>query len=193
MKKTLVFLALFGFFASCKKDVNACKQYKQINKQEQLLDPTAINAPELTDTLKKYPQLQLYKFETYSNGWVARCNMFYNGLILFSQTYSLNKNYSTGAIYSTDTLRPLNLTISLTPSVTYTDAIKKARECCNFDHTCIAYSLGIYNNNLNPAVQKNYRLAWKVESDDHNQFAFIDAQSNTLISCSNYTAINWID
>ncbi|MBA3682210.1 MAG: hypothetical protein H0W73_13785 [Bacteroidetes bacterium] len=193
MKTLPVILISIYLFTSCKKDTNACKDYKEISGQKQLVDVSNINAPELIDTLNKHPELQLYSFKTSSTGWVARCNIFYKHLIIFTENYLINKGYNTGFIYASDTLRPQNISISLEPLISYQDAIKTAKQYINFDHTCISYRLGIYNTDISRRALKSYKLVWKIEGANHFPYAFIDAESKTVLMMDNGIRTGFID
>lgn len=194
IRKTIFqLLCSFFLFTACKKDINSCKNYKEISGQEQLIDLNTVNAPELIDTLKKYPNLQLYRFETSNSGWVARCNVFYKDFPVFSDTYLLNKSSYTGMLYASDTLRIKTLTISLDPAISSNDAIKIAKRYSNFDHSCISYRLGIYNVNYSSAAPKNYKLVWKIESADKYPYVIVDANTNQFITSDSGIRTDWID
>ncbi|MEO6305093.1 MAG: PepSY domain-containing protein [Bacteroidia bacterium] len=195
MKTIIVIFISIISFTRCKKYVNACKELTELKGKEHLVDLNGINAQELIDTLSRHPELQLYKFETSTTNWVARCNVFYKDLIIFSDTYLLNKGYNTGILYASDTLRPKNITFSLEPSVSYEDAIKAAKKEVNFDHTCISYRLGIYNINAisgNSKV-KNYKLVWKIEGTDKYPYAIVDANTKQVIVSDDGIRYGWLD
>jgi Zn-dependent metalloprotease len=193
MKIILAVLIPISLFTSCKKDISVCKNYKELSGQEQLIDLNTINALELIDTLAKYPELQLYKFENTGNGWVARCNVFYKGLIIFSDTYLLNKSTSTGTMYASDTLRIKVMPTSLEPTISSDEAIKTAKRNTNYDHTCISYRLGIHNVNYSYSSPKNYKLVWKIEGTDKYPYTIVDATTNRVIVSDNGIRTGWID
>lgn len=187
MKTIFVLACCLAALAACKKDLGACRNYNELSSQQgHLVDLNGINAPELLDTLAKYPQLQLYSFNTLSYGWNAQCHLVYQGLLVFSDNYSLFKSAVTGSLTASGTAPFISTAISLEPAVSYKDAIAEAKKHANFDHSCISYQLGLYNiNGADAAVPKNYRLVWKVQSETGYPFVILDARDKWLMASSN--------
>jgi hypothetical protein len=178
MKELIVFILPLCFLTGCKKDLGSCKSYKKLSGFEKVIDKNTVSEQPLRDTLLKYPQLQLASLSSYNFGWFARCHVFYKDLMIFSDTYDLQLNAgpSSWELSTTDTIwtRPLNF--SLDPAISHEKAIELAKKYVNFDHTCIAYQLGLYcTNRYSIFKYRNYCLAWKIQSDDGNYYIILDA------------------
>lgn len=184
MKNLIIALLSLALFAGCKKDVHACKEYTELIGREPAAN--AANAPELLDTLAKYPQLQLYRFYSDNYSWNATCHVYYGDLPIFSDYYFLSKSTVTGKLSSQDSVFTGPLTISLEPAVSAKDAIKEAKKLQNFDHTCISYRLGLFN--LAYGGGRNYRLVWRIEGKDGNPFVTVNAVDKSIVQ-SGTTAI----
>lgn len=180
--------------SACQKTLEACKNYEEIKtNSNHLVDINSINAPELLDTLNKYPQLQLATFERYPSGnWGAECNMFYKGLPVYSYSNPrrlYRSHFSFGYVVDTTFLHVFP-DISITPSVSIEDAVKAAKYSINFDHTCIQYELVVYlkssyYSQIEKRYIKQYVLAWKIrDKNNKDMFVFIDAQTKGLIYCT---------
>ena len=195
MRKIIIIFISILLFTECKKHVNACKNQTELKDREHLVNLSGINAPELLDTLAKHPELQLYSFNSTSSNWVARCYVFYNDLLIFSDYYLINKTYNSGMIYASDTLLPKNINFSLEPAIPYQDAIKEAKKKLNFDHTCINYRLGLYNINVRNGDNKtkNYKLVWKIQGKEGYPYVIIDANTKEVIFADDGIRYGWVD
>lgn len=181
MKKTIMILFCAALFSSCKKDVNACKDYKQLNGKEELIDVNTIDVPEFKAVLLQYPQLQAYRFKNESGFASMKCKAFYKGLPVFTDYYNVTKNSSSNQVYITDTVKTYHLAVSVEPGISYTDAIKESKKVMNFDHTCISYCLGIYNINAHSSYSPdNYVLVWKIEGKNNYPYVVIDAHTKQI-------------
>lgn len=178
MKKLIVFILSLCLFTNCKKDLGACKTYKKLTGFEKVIDKNSVDAPQLRDTLLKYPQLQLTEFRSYNFGWYARCQVYYRDLPIFSDVYNLqlNSGASSWELSSTDTIWTKPLNFSLDPAISYEKAIEIAKKYVNFDHTCISYQLGIQSTNRYVIFKyRTYCLAWKIQSDDGHSYVILEA------------------
>ncbi len=180
MKIALITTSILLILFSCKKDAKICDSYTELIETNHLVDISPINeAPELIDTLNKYPQLQVYKVinDQYITG--MHCRVFYKGLIVFTDYYTLFKNKTTWDIYSGDSTIVDSINLYLSPDKTYIEAIDIARKVENFDKGCISYRLGIYDINRNSSnQQKSYKLVWKIEGSDSGArfpYVYLDA------------------
>lgn len=181
MKKTIMILFCAALLYGCKKDVNACKDYKQLSGKEELIDVNTIDVPEFKAILLQYPQLQPYRFKNEQGFATMKCKAFYKGLPVFTDYYNVTKNSSPNSVYITDTVKAYNLTVAVEPGVSYMDAIKESRKVMNFDHTCISYCLGIYNINAYRSYSPDkYVLVWKIEGRNNYPYVVIDAQTRQI-------------
>ena len=95
-----------------------------------LVDISPLNgAPEIIDTLNKYPQLQVYRVFNDKYSYGMHCHVFYKGYLIFSDDYQLWKSKSDSRIYG-DSSFVNTLNLSLTPSIQLDQAIKIARLIC---------------------------------------------------------------
>lgn len=192
MKYFIVLFITVCLFTSCKKDVNACSTYTQISGRETGITSSEIRLKPLRDTLSKYPQLVVYR--TQSDQYVnsITCHVYYQDLLIFSDEYGLYQSAGADTLsdFGTKVITPLS--ISLEPSVNYKDAIKKAKNYVNFDHTCISYQLGLYNVNKWYNLPPNYKLAWKImDSQKSYIYVIVDAVTNNFILSEN--GIRWVN
>jgi hypothetical protein len=199
MKKLLMFVLPLWLFTDCKKDLGACRTYKKITGFEKVTDKNSVTELPLRDTLLKYPQLQLYEFIPYNfasvYGWNARCHVFYKDLMIFSDEYNLQLNAGPASymLSTRDTIWTGPASFSLDPAVPYEKAIELAKKYVNFDHTCIAYQLGIYCTNRGAIFKyRNYCLAWKIQSDDGNLYVILDANQGYSLEISPRSS-GWVD
>lgn len=181
MKTIHALLILIVLFSNCKKDVSSCKEYKQKDVRENLIDPTTIDIPEFTAFLTQYSYLKPYEFNSDQYSSLMKCYVFYKGIPVLTDQYIFSKNKSTNEVIVMDTLRSYDLPVSTNPGVSYTDAIEKAKEVMNFDHTCIVYSLGIYDTSLQGAYHpNNYVLVWKIEGSKGYPLVIVDANTKQI-------------
>ncbi len=191
MKTTLIFLAAALFMlVNCKKDVNACKNYTELSGMGPLLNPATITVQEFRDTLAKYPELQPYNFQDAPYMAMLNCYVSYKNLPVFSDNYFLIKYKQNDTLSSSQGVLKGTLPNTLEPAVSHKAAIKAAMQYANFDHTCIAYQLGLYN--IAPGGNtKNYRLVWKVQPTEKAlPFVIIDAENERLVFRSSITFID---
>ena len=184
--KIFIFLFIIGLF-SCKKDPKICDSYTELTDKNNLIDISPLNnVHQFLDTLKKYPNLQVYRVEADQYGYGMFCHCFYKGLKDFSYDYTLFKNvigfytpdtlsYSLGAIYD-------SINFSLTPSIDYKTAIGIAKKNMQFKNTCISYRLGIYNLNAGQSFvyTKNYKLVWWVQGESGYPYVYLDANTGQV-------------
>lgn len=185
MKTIVVVLALIAV-VSCKKDLNVCKDYKQIAGRENKFATADVPVQQMRDTLLKYPQLEIAELNVNNSVTQVLCNVYYENLPVFSDSYSMFKNNFTDTITFSGSILKTTLSVSLNPSIKYEEAIKEARYHVNLDHSCIAYQLGLYNKNRWQMVAPNYRLAWKI-SDVQNPYIYviIDATDKSYLYSEN--------
>lgn len=176
-----MFLTLLLTFTSCKKDTEQCESVTELTNQNHLVDLTLINqVNELNDTLTKYPQLQVSRVinDPYLIG--MHCNVFYKGLIVFTDQYSLFKSKSTNEIFSLKDYIVDTVDFTLTPTLDKENAITIAKQTVNFNNSCTSYRLGIYDLNASISLaNKNYKLVWKVQGDN-GAYVVIDAQNGEI-------------
>ncbi|MBX3165707.1 MAG: hypothetical protein KF900_14620 [Bacteroidetes bacterium] len=191
MKNLLITLSaiLLIVMTACKKDIDVCKEYEEIKRNSNhLVDINSINnAPELLDTLQKYQRLRVINFEVYPWGWRATCNIFYKGLPVFSDKYTLANAIHYEGITTSDTnaLKPVP-DISITPKIPIEEAVKKAKQYINLDHTCTQYELGCFMINSWTA-QRKYVVAWKIRGKDYNLNTIIlNAETNNVLATNHY-------
>lgn len=188
MKNSLIVFTLITALAivGCKKDLGACKHVTEtFEAEENKTDPATVSAQEVLDTLQKYPRLKLAGYSTNTAGWWAQYDIFYKGLKVFSDRYYLYKSFETNKISANvaDYLKPVK-DIGITPAITKEDAVKEAKKVINLDHTCAEATLGYYNQPAQiPTV--NYELVWRISGADGKSFAYINAQTKTVIAAYN--------
>lgn len=183
MKQLIGLLLIALLYTSCKRDLQACRDYKEVKAQESAVD-TSILPQAMKDTLAKYPQLKPYAVANTGVSSNVRCHIYYKDLFLFNNTYALFENPGGPGIESNGKIPKLDAGFSVVPAVSYWDAIDFAKHYINFDHTCISYELGIYD--LSPGVADgrftSYRLAWKImDSQKTYIYAIVDAQNKQII------------
>jgi hypothetical protein len=192
MKYLLSVVTFATLFFSCKKDLGVCKDYKEITGREKGVDVSSIQAKEIHDTLLKYPQLQVYQLQSTPYNTSINCRVYYQDLLIFSDDYALFKNLQADTLSSSGSILTSTLSLSLIPSISYKDAIKKARLHVNLDHSCISYQLGLYNRNRWYNLSPDYRLAWKI-SDSQNPYIYVivDAANGSVLYSEN--GVYWVN
>lgn len=186
MKALLFFFLPFVLF-SCKKWENqgACEVYTEIKDNGHTVDPHSYNLPELNDTLAKYPQLRLFRVNQDQYGWHARCYVVHNHVAITHSAYYLHKRFNDGALYITGELPDVG-NISLTPSISGTEAVRIAWQNANFGMACIDYQLQIYDTDTDfQDAVKNYRLVWQVEGDRGAPTVILDALNGEVYVVDN--------
>lgn len=174
-------VSLSFFMTTCKKDVIICESYKELTDHNHLVDISPLNgAPELLDTLTKYPQLQVYKVINDQYTYGMHCHVFYKGLKVFSDNYLLFKRKSDISIHG-DVAIIDTINISLTPSIQFDKAINIARKNMTYRNTCISYRLEIDDLNAGTSTHaKNYKLTWRVQGENGYPYVVLDANSGQL-------------
>lgn len=181
MKALFILLVSVALFSNCKKDVASCKTYQQQKIRENPIDPNTIDVPEFRALLAQYPYLRPYEFTDTDYSSIMKCNVFCKGLPVLTDQFVIAKNKTTNQVTVMDTLRSYDLPVSTEPGISYTDAIKEAKKIANFDHTCIFYSLGIYNSGMYGSYHPaNYVLVWKIEGKNKYPMVMLDAHTKQL-------------
>ena len=181
MKKLIYILLLLILQSACKKDPMVCNNYTQLTDKNNLADPKATGSQALLDTLAKHPEYQVTMVDVEKYGWVINGNVFYKNLLIFNCRFM----FCSDANYNVTTLYPLNVgpfNFSLTPSITYLDAIKFARRQQDFSKTCLSYRLGIYDINAGQpnSHTSNYKLVWLVQGDNGCPYVYLDATTGQV-------------
>ena len=191
MKTTLTLLIFLAFFSNCRKGVESCNDYQKADLQENPIDVNIIDVPEFRTLLTQYPYLRPYEFSNDHYSWVMKCNVFCKGLPVLNDQYVVIKSKTSNQVVTTDTLRTYDLPLSTEPGISYTDAIKEAKRVMNYDHTCICYSLGIYDTGLHGAYHPdNYVLVWKIEGKEKYPVVILDARTKQIYRSYNGMIIN---
>ncbi len=188
MKTIFSFLIFLAFFSNCRKGVDSCKDYTKREVKENPIDANTIDVPEFRTLLAQYAYLRPYEFSSDNYSWVMKCNVFCKGLPVLTDQYVVIKNKTSNQVVTMDTLHTYDLPLATEPGISYTDAIKEAKRVANFDHTCIFYSLGIYDTGLYGVYNPdNYMLVWKIEGKDNYPVVIIDARTKQIYR--NYNGI----
>lgn len=172
MKNLVAVLVTVVVFSACKKDLNVCKDFKEISGRENKFSPADVPIQQMRDTLLKYPQLEIVQLNANNFSTQVMCNVYYQNLPIFSDYYSMFKSALVDTIVFSGSIIKTTLAVSPNPSVTHEEAIKEGRNYINLDHTCTAYQLGLYNKNRWQLSAPNYRLAWKI-SDVQNPYLYV--------------------
>ncbi len=181
MKTLLSFFIFLVFFSNCRKGLDSCKDYKKRDIQEHPIAVNNIDVPEFRTLLSQYAYLRPYEFSSDAYSWVMKCHVFCKGLPVLNNEYVVSKNKTSNQVVTSDTLSSYDLTLSTEPGISYTDAIKEAKRVVNFDHTCIMYSLGIYDTGPYGTYDpNNYVLVWKIEGKDTYPVVIVDAWTKQI-------------
>lgn len=174
---TLVFL-----LCACGDKQKSCVDYTELTSTEHVVDISVLNQiPNFYDTLAKYPQLQVYRVidDQYLLG--MHCNVFYQNLLIFSDQYSFFHSKTDTSNFTLENDLLDSVSFELTPSLNYMQAIGIAQEHIDFQDECISYRLGILNTNTNKdELPKNYKLAWRVQSENGAKYVTLDANSGVV-------------
>jgi hypothetical protein len=177
---TLFFVSILVI--SCTKDKVTCNNDTELKDQNHLVDIQSLNqVPEIIDTLTKYPQLQVYRIinDQYVTG--IHCNVFYKGLKVFSDQYSLFKSKSNNSVFTLDNFIIDTVDFALTPTLTHTTAINIAKQNIDFSRTCISYRLGIFDINSGLGTEtKDYKLVWKIQGEHGSPYVVLDANNGLV-------------
>lgn len=109
------------------------------------------------------------------------CNVFHQGLPVLSDQYNLFQSKSTNEISSIHTELGDNIDIPLLPSLSSDDANTIAKETIKFNENCLKSRLAILNINSGKGeAPKEYRLIYKIQSKDENQYVIVDAHTGVV-------------
>jgi hypothetical protein len=191
MKTLFILLISLALFSNCKKDLSSCEDYKQQDAPGTPIDSNTIDVPEFKVLLAQYPCLKPYELSSSPYSWLMKCHVSYKGIPILMEQYVIIKSKENNQVTSTDTLRTYNLSLSTEPGISYTDAIKEAKKVMNFDHTCIFYSLCIYNPNYaSPYRPANYVLVWKIEGTKGYPLVILNANTKEIYRNTDGIIIN---
>lgn len=167
---------------SCTKDNVPCQEITELIDQNHLVDILPLNQSSVfNDTLTKYPQLQVYRIidDQYSIG--MHCNIYYKGLKVFSDQYSFFKSKTNNSMFTLEDFIIDTVDFTLTPTLTFSNAIDIAKQNIDFSKSCIYYRLGIFDLNSGKGMEtKDYKLVWKVEGKNEIPYVILDANSGQL-------------
>jgi hypothetical protein len=170
--------------ASCTKDKATCINNTELTDKNHLVDIQSLNQiSEFNDTLTKYSQLQVHRIvdDQYVIG--MHCNVFYKGLKVFSDHYSLFKSKSANSIFTLDNFIIDTVDFDLVPSLTYANAIDIAKQNMDYSKNCIFYRLGIFDINSGKGIEtKDYKLVWKIQGEDGLPYVVLDANNGQVYS-----------
>ncbi len=192
MKKIIILLTGITFLLiACKKPKeHQCPLITDM-KTSHLVDLTPIkDVKELMDTLVKYPQLQAYKFHedwtAFGHFIILHCNVFYNGLRIFTSNYSVYFSSQTGI--SSYGKFPKNIPIATEPSISRDKAVDIALNSIHFNY-CAVSALGISNKG-NDSIP-DYKLVWRITGAESGYpVVEIDAQSGYVYYSSDGTIVD---
>lgn len=174
MKQIVCFSIIALTLFSCRKEIGVCKDYKEETGRTAGQDPAIVSYQPFRDTLDKYPQLHLTNYWGNSTYQSMFCEMYYNGLPVLPNGYSLSRNQNGEVVQSGRIVQ--SLSISLEPEVSIADAVKEAKKRVNLDYACIRYRKVIFDRSWGSNTP-DYRLAWKImDADNPNTYAVLDAK-----------------
>lgn len=167
---------------SCKKDKVICQSCTELTDQNHLVELQPLNqTSEFSDTLTKYPQLQVYRVIDNEYLIGMQCNVFYKGLKVFSDQYSLSKSKSNNSLFSLSSFIVDTIPFALTPSLTYTNAIDIAKQKMDYSKSCISYRLGIFDLNSGMGITtKEFKLVWKIQGANGYPYVMLDANNGQV-------------
>lgn len=183
--KKITTLLIFSFLMigliACDKGEFPCMKYFKIEGSDHTVDIAPLsNYPAIMDTLTKYNFLQVFRIvdDEYLIG--AHCNIFYQGIKLLNDGYSIFLDKSTGEVIEMGYIIH-KMSISPVAKISHRDAIEIAKKKMQFKKSCIYYELGIYNVNHNPQLPEEYKLVWKIQNEIGSAYAIIDAKDGEVI------------
>lgn len=178
----MALLLVSAAIVACTKEKVTCQNNTELTDQHHLVDLQLLNqAAELNDTLAKYAQLQVYRVVNDSYLLGIHCHVFYKGLKVFSDQYSLFKSKSDNSVFSISNFIVDTVDFSLTPALTYTNAIDIATQEMDYSKTCVSYRLGIFDlNSGKGAATKEYKLVWKIAGENGYPFVVLDANNGEV-------------
>lgn len=167
---------------SCTKDKVPCQEITELTDQNHLVNIQPLNqASAFNDTLTKYPQLQVYRVIDDQHSIGMHCNVFYHGLKVFSDQYSLFKSKTNNSLFTLEDFIIDTVDFTLTPTLTSSNAIDIAKQNLDYSKSCISYRLGIFDLNSGKGIEtKNYKLVWKVQGRNEVPYVILDANSGQV-------------
>jgi len=172
-------------FWGCRQKAQPCLESTALNQSNghltSIADLSEI-APEFLDSLQAHPQLQVYKLLQQGDQVRMDCYVYHEGLRLYFATYNLLKNLQTGSLNrvgKNKLIYPIN--INLQPSVSWLDAVVKAREQLDFGNSCQHHTLGIIEK-----APEEYYLVWCISEEGHtSRYVMLDAHTNEVLEVNN--------
>ncbi len=181
---TIAFIAIIGMCQSCRKDIPLCTGDIEIKGANHLVDISCLKAaPQLLDTLAKYPELQVISVidDEYQIGMT--CNYFYKGLICFGSSYGLYKAKKDKGLYCQDYTPKVAIQANMAKNINYQKAIEIAKREQVFYDGCLSYQLGYsYQDTSTIETPNSYKLVWKVEMLGGGSYVILDANSGHIYS-----------
>lgn len=169
---------------SCKKDKPLCTGDIEIKGANHLVDISSLKAaPQLLDTLAKYPELQVISIidDEYQIGMI--CNYFYKGLICFGSIYCLYKDKKDKSLYCQDYTPKVAIQTNIAKIINYQKALEIAKREQIFYDRCLTYQLGYsYQDTSIIETPNSYKLVWKVEMLGGGSYVILDANSGYVYS-----------
>ena len=177
-----LFTALF-LLTTCKKEKANCLRKTPLTNQNHLIDISPLNeAPQLNDTLEKYPNLQVYRLFNDELTIGIHCHVFYRGLIVLTGDYLIFKSKKFNFIEVFEPPVYDTIPVSLKPTLDYEDAIRIAKNKTEFNMMCIYYRLGIFDVNAgNGFSAKDYRLVWEIQGEGGSPKVVINAANGEIL------------
>lgn len=191
MKKySLLFSAFAGIaliFSACNKEPKPCTNYTGHSNTGHLVDLSSVaaKAPQLMDSLNKYPQLQAYKIMNYDDYLRVDCYVYHKNIRMFSQSYGLVTRIGSSEVSKVgNNQTEFAPAISLTPSVTWNQAIETALVSMDFGNSCLTYTLSIIDMaQMNGLPGNDDKLVWIIASEDIvDRYVAVDAQTNEVLT-----------
>lgn len=176
--------ALLTLVCACSKDPVICESPVRLSDRQHIADPALLNhAPGFTDTLFKYPDLQLAEIYDDEYSTHMYCNVFCNNLKVFNSYYQLSKGKIHPVANEHGSKFLENPGIPATPAISYEQAIGIAKKQINFRHACLGYRLGYYITHPEGTQEKQLMLTWKISSrGGETPYVIVDAINGKVYS-----------
>jgi hypothetical protein len=178
---SMFYLATLISVLGCHTISKSSKHYTEIKDYKHLVDISELtNSPGFSDTLSKYPQLQVFKVinDEYTMG--MHCHVFYKGYKIFFEDYRLFKRKVDNSMNGMDVVTT-EINVSTAPALGYKGAIDIAKKTLNFENACIGYRLGFYDINSGTSFQpKEFKLVWMIEGENGHPFVLLDANTGNV-------------
>ena len=183
-KAAIVFLVLT--LIACQKEGGKYCPLLTSTNTGPLVDLAPVrDIPQIMDTLKKYPQLQVFRLNAgkgYDPGsfWAnVSCRVYYSGLQIFRTEYYFRYSTFPSEYNGTEGHIPLQLDLSLEPGFSRDEAIRIAKENQTFEH-CPFTQLGL--TNVGSPSQPSYKLSWRITGAESGYpIVEIDAQNKNIL------------